>query len=67
MKKIALLAGVALLLSATMACSSEGTKSADSKNDSTKYFYIGWFRSGSAPASNYKFVKQYSSNTFIRR
>ena len=31
----------------------------DSKNDSTKYFYIGWFRSGSAPASNYKFVKQY--------
>lgn len=35
MKKIALLAGVALLLSATMACSSEGTKSADSKNDST--------------------------------
>ena len=31
----------------------------DSRNDTTKYYYIGWFRSGSAPASNYKFVKRY--------
>ena len=31
----------------------------DSRNDATKYYYIGWFRSGSAPASNYKFVKRY--------
>ena len=35
MKKIALLAGVALLLSATMSCSSDGAKTSTDKNDTT--------------------------------
>ena len=35
MKKIALLTGVALLLSATMSCSSEGEKAPEKTNDST--------------------------------